>query len=320
MMAKFFLQCLFLIALLPLQVGGFEQRAGFLNDPCLEWEIAWDGAQDNPFDVVASAVFTHPSGEKRVTGMYYAGNGRWQFRFTGTKTGTWTFQTQGPGELGGKSGVVIIKESANGRHNGFITHFGNKWGWEGTGKAFIPQYVMGKDMQYFYDFKNNRVDEGKIEQDIKEFMHEHGFTGFHLRLDRAWFDIQENMDENRNPDVRTFAVVETILQKVYQHGGACHLWMWGKDKNKDGDGPRAIVGGPMSQADKRILRYIAARLAPLPGWSIGYGYDTENLWASPKELSQWKAFLESHAGWDHFIGARVGFDEKGLYGRYGKGI
>lgn len=76
----------------------------------------------------------------------------------------------------------------------------------------------------------------------------------------------------------------------------------------------------MNEADRRNLRYLAARLGPIPGWSIGYGYDTENLWASPDELQAWKDFLEAHLGWDHFIGARVGFDEKGLYGRFGKGI
>jgi hypothetical protein len=69
----------------------------------------------------------------------------------------------------------------------------------------------------------------------------------------------------------------------------------------------------MSEVDKRNLRYLAARLGPIPGWSMGYGYDTENGWAGPAELDTWKVFLEARLGYDHFIGARVGYDRKGLW-------
>jgi hypothetical protein len=74
-----------------------------------------------------------------------------------------------------------------------------------------------------------------------------------------------------------------------------------------------VVGDAFNEMDKRNLRYLAARLGPLPGWSMGYGYDVENGWASNKDLNQWKSYLEKHLGWDHYIGARVGFDDKGLF-------
>jgi len=69
----------------------------------------------------------------------------------------------------------------------------------------------------------------------------------------------------------------------------------------------------MNEQDQRNLRYLAARLGPLPGWSMGYGFDTENGVATLDQLDQWKAFLEDQLGWDHFLGARVGYDEKGLW-------
>jgi hypothetical protein len=300
--------------------ASLPDREGWLNEPFLEWKIRWDGVWGNPYDVVAAVEFIHADGETVRSLMFCDEENRWKFRFTGTKPGKWTVETRGPGKLGGHSAVITIKERADRKADGFITRFGNKWARQGSREAFVPQYVMGKHLEAYYDREARQVDEARIDRDIREFIVEHGFTGLHLQGRGRWFNLTGKPGRDPNPDPRTYAVLETVIGKVYAVGGACHIWMWGKDKNRGGDGPRALVGGPMSEADRRNLRYLAARLGPLPGWSIGYGYDTENLWASPEELSNWKEFLERHLGWDHFIGARVGFDEKGLYGRYGKGI
>jgi hypothetical protein len=306
--------------------GGFEQREIALWAGA-EWAVTNPSYAGNPFDLVARASFRHAgSGRTRTTEMFYDGDDTWRFRFAATRPGEWTFTTQCDGqdgtgddrELHGLSGKLLVEPDP--RSHGFITNFGDKWGWSGSREVFIPQYVMGKDLEAYYDRQTGTVDEGRIDADIREFIVEHGFTGFHLQGRGRWFNLAGKPGENPNPDPRTYAVVETVIRKVHAAGGACHLWMWGKDKNRGGDGPRALVGGPMTDADRRNLRYMAARLGPIPGWSIGYGYDTENLWASPDEMTNWKRFLESHSGWDHFIGARVGFDEKGLYGQFGKGI
>jgi hypothetical protein len=292
-----------------------------------EWSIENADFDGNPFDLIANVEFSHAdSGESRTTEMFYASDNTWCFRFTGTRPGRWSFTARCDGgngtsldsELDGISGTVTVSRKPEGLGRGFITHFGNKWGWSGSGMVFVPQYVMGKDLDAYYDRKAKRVNETKIDGDIQEFVVEHGFTGFHLQGRGRWFNLMGKPAKDPNP--RTYEVLETIIRKVYRQGGACHLWMWGKDQNRGGDGPRALVDGPMSDADRRNLRYLAARLGPLPGWSIGYGYDTENLWASPDELTNWKMFLENHWGWDHFVGSRVGFDEKGLYGQFGKGI
>ena len=61
----------------------------------------------------------------------------------------------------------------------------------------------------------------------------------------------------------------------------------------------------MSVADQRLNRYIAARLGPLPGWSMGYGYDL-HVWTDADELQEWYDFLKGHlGGWPHIIGARA---------------
>lgn len=304
---------------IPLEALGLKPQTGYLNEPCPEWAIEWNGVAGNPYDVVATAEFTHSGGTRVRTGMFYAGNNTWKFRFTGTTTGTWRITTEGLGALGGQTGIVTVKKNPERKGNGFITHFGNKWGWEGSQGVFVPQYVMGRDLDAYYDENTNRVDKAKIERDIQEFIVEHGFTGFHLQGRGRWFKLTGKPGKDPNPDPRTYEVLETIIRKVYALGGACHIWMWGADGNKGGDGPRWLIGGPMNAADKRNLRYLAARLGPLPGWSMGYGFDTENFWASPEELDAWKQSIESHSGWDHYLGSRVGYDEKGPWGRYGKG-
>jgi hypothetical protein len=239
-------------------------QTGYVDAPYLEWTLEWRGASDNPYDVIASAEFTHPDGTKVRTPMFYGGNDQWRFRFTGTRAGTWKLRTDGPGDLGGHTATVEILERLGGKANGFITHFGSKWGWQGTQKAFIPQYVMGKNLDAYYDHDAGCVNEAKIEQDIQEFVVEHGFTGFHLQARGRWFNLTGRPGEEPDPDPRTYEVLETIICKVYEQGGACHIWMWGKDTGRDGDGPRAMVGGPMTAADRRNLRYLAARLGPIP--------------------------------------------------------
>ena len=293
------------------------QKSGYRWYPYLEWEISNITYRGNPFDLDASVKFTHSeSGKEIVTSMFYADMDTWKFRFTGTLTGKWTYITSSEDEeLDKITGEVIIKPNPDNDAHGFMTHFGNKWGWQGTESVFVPQYVMGKRMHYYFDMQNGSIDEERINNEIREFCDEHGFTGFHLCLDASWFSLTEEKP-CINPDPRTFKVLETIITKVHAQGGACHIWMWGSDghrNSKNGDGPRGLIGEPMNEIDKRMLNYVAARLGPLPGWSMGYGFDTENGVATLEQLNQWKSFLEENMGWDHMLGSRVGYDEKGLW-------
>jgi len=296
----------------------FEDKA-ILQWETAEWSSNIESHEGNPFDIEANVTFTNDaSGTTVKTAMFFDGNNTWKFRFTGTEQGTWQFETTSDTEaLEGLTGQVIVKENPDHQKHGFMKNIGGRWGWQGTNEVFVPQYVMGKNPNYYYDFENDRVDEEKIDADIREFVKEHGFTGFHFKVRTFWFDLEtEDIDGDvgENPDPRSFRVLETIVQKVHDLGGACHFWMWGADgRNDDKGGPGGIIGGAMNDIDQRNLRYIAARLGPVPGWSMGYGFDTENGWATKEQLNNWKSFLEDRMGWDHFLGARVSYDDKGLW-------
>lgn len=282
----------------------FDDRTGMQWSPVLEWTLENASIAGNPFDLEATAVFFHENtGHTIATPLFYDGNGTWKFRFTGTRTGTWKIRTfSEDGDLEGWTGQVFITENEDPGVHGFMKAFGSKWGWQGTESVFIPQYVMGRSPSDYIDSeKDIRVE--MILEDIREFVVEHGFTGFHIHVRGRWFD-------GNNPDPSVYRVVERFIQQVHQMGGACHICMWGSDFS--GSGPTSYAGGPMSKTDRRNLYYLAARLGPLPGWSMGYGLDTENGWARPEEMEAWKSYLEKQMGWDHILGSRVGYEFRGL--------
>ena len=59
-----------------------------------EWTVAYADFEDNPFDIEATAVFTHEeSGENYTTALFYDGDDTWRFRFFASRTGRWTYVT-----------------------------------------------------------------------------------------------------------------------------------------------------------------------------------------------------------------------------------
>jgi len=273
-------------------------REGLQWTPYLEWTLVnptWSG---NPYDLVASATFVHqPSGETRTTEMFYDGDATWKWRFTGTQPGTWTFTTTSTDpELADKRGTVVIK--LNPGVPGFVVGEGNTWIRTGTDAAFVPQFVMYSTPQRYH----NNPD--KIDADIDLFLKQHGFNGLHTNVFCRWFDIEQASCSDVNvadphPDRRTFEALELLITKVHAHGGVVHIWAWGDDTRNQTPRRWGINGAQ----DRRLQRYIAARLGPLPGWTMGYGFDLWE-WVNDEQLTAWHDYLHQHFGWLHLLGAR----------------
>jgi hypothetical protein len=283
----------------PLATTRFSGSQTTMWSPTLEWSLDNVTCDGNPFDLIAKVTFTHESGEaKHVTEMFYAGDDTWKFRFTGTRTGKWTFTTQADGangttkdpELHGRQGTVTVKPNAD--HDsvcGFMTHHvgpdGTKWarfrGDDGGKEAFVPQLVMYRDKPKQY---HNQPD--VVDADIDQFIERHGFTGFHLK-GPDWMTGEE-------PDLAMFEAVELLVTRTHQAGGVVHIWCYG-----DGGGRG---WGRNTDADKRFQRYLCARLGPLPGWSMVYGFDTYHIPAD--ESGQWHRYMHEHLGWFHYLGIR----------------
>jgi hypothetical protein len=290
-----------------------DERVGTQWAPYLEWSLENPDYAGNPYDLLATATFVHiQSGQMIVTEMFYGGDDTWRFRFTGTLTGAWTFTTASDDpELDGQSGFVTIETNPDPAVAGFVTNFGNKWARSGVDEAFVPQFVMYYGPQGYH----NNPDE--IDADIQTFIVDHGFTGFHTPVFCRWFDINvpqcneitlPTPGVDLGPDQRTFEALELLITKVHAAGGVVHIWVWGD--NSRFENPNSLPVGINGVVDQRLQRYIAARLGPLPGWTMGYGYDLRE-WADAngnkqfEELDQWYTYMHDHLGWEHYLGARA---------------
>ena len=287
-------------------------KQGHLWAPYEEWEISNISAEGNPFDLIATAVFTHTeSNAQHKTQMFYDGNATWKWRFTGTLVGEWTFfTTSNNPALDGLTGTVTIAPNRDPNAYGFMTEHTStnhtKWarhkGNEGAIEVFTPQYVMYESNPAV--FHNNDT---FIENSLDIFFDTHGFNGLHLAVIGAyWFDIEapdNRLDGNESdPDIRTFEALESLITSVHAAGGVVHIWPWG-DASRD-QVPEELEGGENGPLDQRLQRYIAARLGPIPGWSMGYGFDLFE-WADEQQLEEWFTYMHQHLGWDHYLGGRA---------------
>jgi hypothetical protein len=266
--------------------------------PYIEWRLPNPSYTGNPFDLEAKATFTHSqSGETRTTGLFYIGDDGWAFRFSGTQAGEWKFHTHSADpDLDGHQGTVWIE--ANPGVKGFVTNYENKWGWSGIDRAFVPQYVMIDSPVTYYNKP------AVIADLIDTFILGHGFNGVHTSVFCGWFDIDQPRCSrinvaDPNPDLRTFEALESLIREVHAAGGVVHIWMWGDDSRNENPKRWGING----KADKRLQRYIAARLGPLPGWTLAYGYDLWE-WVTGNQLAEWNDYMQEHLGWTHYLGAR----------------
>ena len=283
-----------------------DVKAGALWGPFVEWAVDGPEVSGNPYDVVGQARFVHAeSGREVTTGMFYSGEQTWKFRFTGTELGTWRFQTSSEAaELDGLTGAVQVAPGSE-PARGFVTSRENRWAWSGTGAVFVPQLVMYDAPPEFLDHPE------KVERDIQTFLVDHGFNGFHVPVFCRWWDIYQEQyegiaSEDPNPDPRTFEALELLIQKVHASGGMIHLWMWGdNDANHHQTPMKAGWGGKNGPVDQRLQRYLAARLGPIPGWTMGYGFDLEH-WVEAEELETWHTTMHDLLGWPHLLGGRAG--------------
>lgn len=151
---------------------------------------------------------------------------------------------------------------------GFVGTEGSKWIRTATGEAFIPQFVM-------YD----KVD---LDTGLDEFVEDHGFTGFHITNLRDFLE---------NPEY-----FEAVALKTYRRGGVTHFWIWA-------DRTRRMTPDTYGVDVDRLYAEIAARLAPIPGWTIGYGFDLFE-WATAADIEGFRSTLQALTSYTHMVGGR----------------
>lgn len=282
------------------QTKDLGQQEVFIGETIAEFSIPYTpNPNENPFDVVAKVNFTRESDVKaRDTEMFFA-NDSMHFRFADFEPGEWGFETRSKKEnLNGYTGKVIVKP-AKGEPNGYLVANGKKWFWNGSQKATVPQLVM-------VDVLKRYQSEAAQNEAITAFLKEHGFNGFHMPgITMGWFDLEKSggryteIGDDPNPSPEAFDVLEQFIWNTYQAGGQFHFWWWGDESRKK----TPIKWGINGKVDQRLLRYFAARLGAIPGWSTSYGFDLIE-WVKPEELQQWHDHLKAKLLLPHLISGR----------------
>ena len=279
-----------------------------------EWAVdnpSWSG---NEYDIVATVIFSHTSsGSTHTTEMFYDGSNTWKFRFTGTKTGEWTFATTSSDpELNGLTGNVTVAPNPDPNARGFLTKQGNRYaiqvGNDGELEAFrLNVYMNGED---FPEFIHNLTSTEMINAYIADAK-QYGFDTIFVHVCNNWFDFGSlGWDEHssENPDPLTFAALENLIMIARNQGIHVQIWGWGDDRN-DRLWTSTGAGGINGIPDRRIQRYIAARLGPVPGWTMGYGFDLHE-WTTEDDLESWALYLHQHFGWQHMLWGRARYNDE----------
>ncbi len=305
-------------------------RTGTQWAPPLEWELKNATYAGNPFDLSATATFVHQqSGRRHTTAMFYDGDDTWKFRFTGTQTGRWTFTTSSSDpDLDGREGTVTIGPNPNPRIKGFLTHRGNKYAIPRDETLDGYLFTVYMDRVNFDSYLESfGTDHARIEDKTERYLAEamrNGCEIIFVHVNHNWLKFGTRaytQHQRENPDPVSFRVLETIIATAHRSGGRVHLWMWGDESRKWT--PVGLPGGINGKADRRLQRYIAARLGPLPGWTMGYGFDLHE-WTTGEQLNRWAEYLHGQFGWQHLLAARgfplAGPDNINSYDGFGRDV
>ncbi|HCO95407.1 MAG TPA: hypothetical protein DIU00_15900 [Phycisphaerales bacterium] len=292
----------------------------------LEWEITNSSYPvSNPFDLVAKAVFSHESGRTRKIEMFYTGGDKWKFRFCGSRMGKWSFNTvcdgsdgtHDDGSLDSHVGQITVNVQTEQDVKGFLSYKGNKFAIMDRDATDLKPYVYQVYMNQ-QDYEQQYNHSSRIWDDPKNRKHliddywnntvDNGFNIYFVAIFYSWFKkgaLDRNMvslTDIASPDLDVFDALEYAITYAHQRGGRTHIWAWGDQGRKQT--PNLLPGGVLGNDHKRLMRYIAARLGPLSGWCMNFGFDTNELPNPELITSQWANYLNDRMGWNHMLCAR----------------
>ncbi len=277
----------------------------------VDFPVVAEGAASgiDKWDVQGVCTWTHEESDaKRTSLVWYSGSDdTYVYRFGASFEGRWTCITQSTVEaLNGLQLTVDVVPSSNPQRIGWSGHIPDKptaWarqkGPEGQLDIRTPILIMMPHIKLWYD------NPGRMREFVSRFNETHGFNGGHIpTIGSGWFEAGSSGSLSNSPvapDVRTFEALEVAATEWSDRGGWLHIWMWGKGTGQDFND---LPGGYSGDHSQRINRYVAARLGPVPGWSMGIGWDVE-FWIEEDGLKWWlDDIIPQLGGWHHWIGHR----------------
>lgn len=104
------------------------------------------------------------------------------------------------------------------------------------------------------------------------------------------------------PDPALFDTLELAIKYAHERGGRTHIWAWGDNDRRQT--PNHLGGGFRGQRHRRLIRYMAARLGPLPGWAMNFGFDTIEMPNAKTDATWWADEMNRNMGWPHILTSR----------------
>lgn len=323
-----------LLAFLTPVFGSIAEAKDFGNRVACVWQteeftLANRTCSGNPFDLVATVTFTHAK-EVRRTEMFYAGSDTWQFRFTGTRTGTWRFSTSSrDAELDGHSGSIVIRPRTNPEIRGFMTSVGNTYAVMNEDiddlQGYVYQVFMNQqDYEQQHEHPSRILGDAARADLVDDYWNntrDNGFKVYFFAVFYSWFQMGSlSIDDFAgaadpdldHPDLALFDTLEMAIRHAHQRGGRTHIWAWGDNDRKQT--PNHLGDGFRGERHRRLIRYVAARLGPLPGWSMNFGFDTIEMPNAEADGVWWADELNRRMGWPHILTSR-GWDD-GSFGAH----
>jgi len=258
--------------------------------------------------------FSHRESQRQITTeIFYAGNDQWKFRFTGAAVGIWDFTTSSEDpNLNGYTGTVNVDRQTDPKIKGFLTHVGNQFAImdqdDQNLRGYVYQVYMNQQdfAQQYHQDKPRPLDDTSRVDDYWDDTQKAGFDIYFVFVAHSWLKLgaldNSDRDGNENPDMQTFDNLEYIINYAHSRGGRTHIWAWGDNGRKQT--PNRLPGGVRSKVHQRLLRYIAARLGPLPGWAMNFGFDTIEMPNAEADTEWWADYLNQHFGWKHLLCSR----------------
>lgn len=211
--------------------------------PFMEWERHNSSYQGNPFDLDATVIFIQvQSGENRKTEIFYNGNSRWKFRFTGARTGIWTFlSASSDPDIDNLSGTVTITPNPDPNVKGLLTAQGQNYerqtGENGMLEAIVPKVYMNLRFTEINKapFLISRMSQKIIREFYLQETIDLGFNAIFINMNNQWFEFDAMSYEDHNstaPDVQSFEVLEAFIAEAHQAGLQTIIWAWGDELRK----------------------------------------------------------------------------------------
>lgn len=292
--------------------GSFAPRDAVLFGATLEWSVDVPDVKGNPFDLRATATFKNAATRTSIrTDLYYDGNDTYRFRFAPTEIGRWSFELDSENSaLDGLVGIVDVKTNPDDGARGFYqaedgmiaVPVGNEGHLQG-----VPYqvYMRGNGALESID----RLPTGpkrlsKALDDALDEAEEAGFNAVFVGVWDNWFSLGDKTwkdHDSVNPDPATFRLLETLIKRAHARDMGVHIWSWGDEQLRTTQ--IGVKGGIGGSADRRLQRYIAARLGPIPGWTMAYGFDLHE-WVKPSQVAAWEDLINGRSGWPHLLTAR----------------